>query len=449
MYFNVKIFLLGLSKTFIFIIGYYIFCEMKNHHFSNLSEMKFDLSKNQKLFLQKIDGICKLLREEEEKSYLKASLNKKVIPFFNKIGMLGCPISKEYGGLGYDILSYLLALERIGEEGSSMRTFFSCHTSIGQMILQNWGTEEQKKKFLPNTTKGIDIMAFALTEPNAGSDPSLIETTFEESGDQFIISGKKHWVGNGTFAKTITTYAKEKGSDKKISAFIIDLNSPLIKKKEIKNKVGLLTVKNAIIEFNNYKTPKENLLGLSGNGLSIAFSALIDGRLSVAAGAIGVMRDCLKETIQFSKNRTQHGTVLAKKQLVQQHISQIIVALESTKWLVYKAATIRQQLQNYLETLKREDDGWIFTINRKNKKYSNFRNECDRLSAIAKYYATNACVDVTNRSVQIFGAEGYKKTSRVARHFLDSRATTIYEGTNEVLELKIATEILGNEYRAY
>ena len=422
---------------------------MKNYHFSNLSIMKFDLSKDQKVFLQKIDGICKLLREDEEKSYLNESLNEKVIPFFNKIGMLGCPISTEYGGLGYDILTYLLALERIGEEGSSMRTFFSCHTSIGQMILQNWGSDEQKKKFLPNTTKGIDIMGFALTEPNAGSDPSLIETTFEESRDHFIISGKKHWVGNGTFANTITTYAKEKGSDKKISAFIIDMNSSSIKKKEIKNKVGLLTVKNAIIEFNNYKISKENLLGLSGSGLSIAFSALIDGRLSVAAGAIGVMRDCLNETIRYSKSRSQHGTVLAKKQLVQQHISKIIVALESTKWLVYKAATIRQQLQIYLDNLKYEDNRWMFKINRKNKQYSDLRNECDRLSAIAKYYATNASVDVTNRSVQIFGSEGYKKTSRVARHFLDSRATTIYEGANEVLELKIACEILGSEYSAY
>ena len=121
------------------------------------------------------------------------------------------------------------------------------------MILQNWGSDEQKKKFLPNTTKGIDIMGFALTEPNAGSDSSLIGTSFEESKDHFIISGKKHWVGNGTFANTITTYAKEKGSEKKISAFIIDMNSPSIKKKEIKNKVGLLTVKNAIIEFNNCK----------------------------------------------------------------------------------------------------------------------------------------------------------------------------------------------------
>jgi alkylation response protein AidB-like acyl-CoA dehydrogenase len=417
--------------------------------FSNLSQMNFDLSNDQKRFLKKVNDICELLREDEEKNYLNESINEKVIPFFTKIGMLGCPISKEYGGLGYDILSYLLALERIGEEGSSMRTFFSCHTSIGQMVLQNWGNDEQKKKFLPNTTKGIDIMAFALTEPGAGSDPSLIDTKFEEKGDHFIISGKKHWIGNGTFAKTITTYAKEKGSNKKISAFIVDMNSSAIKKNEIKNKIGLLTVKNAIIEFNNYKIPKENLLGLSGNGLSIAFSALIDGRLSVAAGAIGVMKDCLGETIRYSKNRKQHGSVLAKKQLIQQHISQIIVAIESSKWLLYKAAKSRQDLQDYLETLKSEDEEWIFRLNRNNKKYSNLRNECDRLSAIAKYYTTNASFDVANRSVQIFGSEGYKKTSRVARHFLDSRATTIYEGTNEVLELKIASESLGNGYTAY
>ena len=420
-----------------------------NPYFSNLSQMNFDLSNDQKRFLKKVNDICKLLREDEEKNYLNESINEKVIPFFAKIGMLGCPISKEYGGLGYDILSYLLALERIGEEGGSMRTFFSCHTSIGQLVLQNWGNDEQKKKFLPNTTKGIDIMAFALTEPGAGSDPSLIDTKYEKKGDHFIISGKKHWIGNGTFAKIITTYAKEKGSNKKISAFIVDMNSSAIKKNEIKNKIGLLTVKNAIIEFNNYKIPKENLLGLSGNGLSIAFSALIDGRLSVAAGAIGVMKDCLSETIRYSKKRNQHGSVLAKKQLIQQHISQIIVAIESSKWLLYKAAKSRQDLQDYLEALKTEDEEWVFTLNRNNKKYSDLRNECDRLSAIAKYYTTNASFDVANRSLQIFGSEGYKKTARVARHFLDSRATTIYEGTNEVLELKIASESLGNRYRAY
>jgi alkylation response protein AidB-like acyl-CoA dehydrogenase len=176
---------------------------------------------------------------------------------------------------------------------------------------------------------------------------------------------------------------------------------------------------------------------------------LIDGRLSVAAGAIGVMKDCLYETINYSKNRNQHGSVLAKKQLIQQHISKIIVAIESSKWLLYKAATKRQQLQDYLENLKDKEEKWVLLLNRGNKKYLDLRKDCDILSAIAKYYTTNASFDVANRSVQIFGAEGYKKTSRVTRHFLDSRATTIYEGANEVLELKIASEILGEEYKAY
>ena len=208
-------------------------------------------------------------------------------------------------------------------------------------------------------------------------------------------------------------------------------------------------VKNAIIEIKNCKIPKENLLGLPGKGLSIAYSALIDGRLSVAAGAIGVMNDCLHEIIKYSKTRKQHGTVLAKKQLIQYHISQIVIAIETSKWLLYKAATTRQFLQDYLENLKLKNKDWIFNLNRNNKKYQFLRNECDRLSAIAKYHATNASFDTANRSVQIFGSEGYKKTSRVARHFLDARATTIYEGTNEVLELKIASETLGTKYKAY
>ena len=145
--------------------------KQSNSYFLNISKMNFDLSNEQKKFLRKVNDICVLLRKDEEINYLKESLNKKVIPLFSKIGMLGCPISKEYGGLGYDILTYLIALERIGEEGGSMRTFFSCHTSIGQLILQNWGNKDQKKKFLPNTNNGKDIMAFALTEPGAGSDP--------------------------------------------------------------------------------------------------------------------------------------------------------------------------------------------------------------------------------------------------------------------------------------
>ncbi len=409
--------------------------------------MNFDISDEQKNFLDKVDKVCKAIRDHETQCYLEEKPNDMIVPEFGKIGMLGCPISKKYGGLGYDILTYAFALERIGREGNSMRTFFSVHVSIGQMVLQNWADEEQKRKYLSEATSGRSIMAFALTEPDAGSDPGSMTTKFEENGDNFVLNGKKHWVGNGTFAKVMTTYAR--GPDGRISAFIVDTDSKGFHAEEMKNKMGLLSIKNAEIKFENCIIPKKNLLGTKGKGLSIAYSALIDGRLSVAAGAIGVMKDCLEESIKHSQKRQQHGSILAKKQLIQEHLSSMILNIESSRWLVYRAAIARQKLQDYVENLKEKDQNWQEKLNREDKEYSMLRGRADRLAAIAKLHATNAAFDCANRAVQVFGSFGYQKTSRVARHFLDSRAIMIYEGANEVLKLKIASLELGDKYQAY
>ena len=417
--------------------------------------MAFNLSTQQESFLKQVDNTCKIIRSYEEECYLQEKFNDKVISEFAKIGMLGCPISREYGGLGYDILSYVLAIERIGQEGSSMRTFFSAHTSLAQMTLQSWATEEQKKEYLPRTTTGDSIMAFALTEPGAGSDPSSMTTKFESTGrDHYILNGKKHWVGNGTFADIILVFAKGVNTNNndsgKVSAFIVDTNScPGLRVQEMKNKLGLLTVKNAEIYFENCIVSKKNLLGPKGKGLSVAYIGLIDGRLSVAAGALGVMQDCLEESITYSKRREQHGSVLAKKQLIQEHIAIMAVNIESSKWLIYRAAIASQKLHDYVEHFKAIEDDWLSKLNKTNKQYSSLRQEADRLAAIAKFHATNAAFDTSNRAVQIYGASGYRKTTRVARHFLDSRAITIYEGTNEILELKIASMMLGKGYTAY
>ncbi|MDE1726367.1 MAG: acyl-CoA dehydrogenase family protein [Thaumarchaeota archaeon] len=409
--------------------------------------MNFEVSDEQKSFLGQVDMACKSIRDYETKCYLEEKPNDMIVPEFGKIGMLGCPISKRYGGLGYDILTYVFALERIGREGNSLRTFFSAHVSIGQMVLQNWADEEQKRQYLPDTTSGKNIMAFGLTEPEAGSDPGSITTKFEESGDSFILNGKKHWVGNGTLAKIMTTYAR--GPDGRISAFIVDTDSKGFHAEEMKNKMGLLSIKNAEIKFENCVIPKKNLLGTKGKGLSIAYSALIDGRLSVAAGAIGVMKDCLEESIRHSKKREQHGSVLAKKQLIQEHISTMILNVESSRWLVYRAAMVRQKLHEYVENLKEKDPNWQEKLNREDKEYSTLRGKADRLAAIAKLHSTNAAFDSANRAVQVFGSFAYQKTARVARHFLDSRAIIIYEGANEVLKLKIASLELGDKYQAY
>ena len=415
--------------------------------YSNLSTMNFEVSKEQKTFLEQVDMTCKSIRDYETKCYLEEKINDRIVLEFSKIGMLGCSISKKYGGLGYDILTYAFALERIGREGNSMRTFFSAHISIGQMVLQNWADEDQKRQYLPNTTNGKNIMAFALTETGAGSDPVSMTTKFEETSEGFVLKGKKHWVGNGTIAKVITTYAK--GHDGRISAFVVDTDSKGFHKDEMKDKMGLLSIKNAEISFENCMIPKKNLLGTKGKGLSIAYSALIDGRLSVAAGAVGVMKDCLDESIRYSQERTQHGSVLAKKQLIQEHLSSMIVNIESSRWLVYRAAMARQKLQDYVEGLKEKDTNWQAMLNREDKEYSLHRNRADRLAAIAKLHASNAAFDCANRAVQIFGSFAYQKTNRVARHFLDSRAIIIYEGANEVLKLKIASLELGDKYQAY
>lgn len=415
--------------------------------YSNISRMSFDLSKEQEKFLSQVDRACRQIRPYEEECYLAEKLNDRVVPAFAKAGMLGCPISKKYGGLGLDMLTYALAIERIGMEGSSLRTFFSVHTSIGQLVLQGWASEEQKKQYFPLTTSGKKIMAFALTEPAAGSDPASMTTTFEEKGDSFVLKGKKHWIGNGTFAGVLTTYAKDRATGK-VSAFIVDGDSPGLRTEEMKNKMGLLTVKNAEVYFDNCIIPKKNLLGKKGQGLSIAYSALIDGRLSVAAGAVGVMEDCLAEAASYAKSRKQHGTLLAKKQLVQEHIARSATDIQSSRWLTYRAAAARQKLHDYVEKLQGRD-GWISRLGRDNKEYVALRSEADTLAAIAKFHASNRSFECANRAVQVFGSAGYRKTARVARHFLDSRATMIYEGANEVLELKIASGVLGDKYSAY
>jgi len=410
--------------------------------------MNFDTTKDQEELISRVDSVCKSIRSFEEESYIEDRINEKLVPEFSKIGMLGCPISKKYGGLGYDMLTYCKTLERIGEEGNSMRTFFSVHTSIGQMVLQGWANEDQKKAYLPATTSGKSIMAFALTEPEAGSDPSSMISEYEDMGESYLLTGKKHWIGNGTIANVITTYARDKTTGK-ISAFIVDMNSSGVRRQEMKNKMGLLTIKNAEIYFEGCRIPKQNLLGSVGQGLNIAYSALIDGRLSVAAGCIGVMKDCLNETLRHAKSRRQHGSLLAKKQLIQQHISRIVVGIESSRWLTYRAACARQKLHDYVEQIKLAEEQWQSILNRNNDTYSSLRNEADSLTSIAKFHATNTAFDCANRSLQVFGSFGYQKTARVAKHFLDSRATMIYEGANEVLELKIASEVLGSNFNAY
>ncbi len=398
---------------------------------SSLSVMNFEISDEQKLILDVVDEACKKIRPIEDKCYLERKFNDRVLPIFKEAHLLGLPISRKYGdGQGADALTYALALERIGQEGTGVRTFLSGHTSLGQLTLQKWGSEEQKEQYLPKTTRGEIIMAFGLTESTAGSDPASLKTSFEPSGNYFHLNGSKAWISNGSIADLHVVFAYPKGKSEGMCAFLVEKSSEGLEASAIKDKLGLPTSDTGLLYFSDCKVPKENMLGPPGKGLSVAYSALMSGRLSVAAGCVGVIEDCLKETLSYAQQRVQHKKKIGKHQLVQRELAKISVDLETSKLLTYKAALLKSK-----SDIKPED--------------AELRNDADWMIAQAKYYAANASFRAADRAVQVFGANGFSFENRPARHLVDTRVCRIYEGTDQILEQKIAVKLLGNEYEAF
>ena len=393
--------------------------------------MNFEISDEQKLILQVVDESCKKIRPIEDRCYLEHRFNDQVKQVFKEANLLGLPVSKEYGeGQGADALTYALALERVGQEGTGVRTFFSGHTSLGQLTLQKWGSSELKQRYLPKTTRGELIMAFGLTEPTAGSDPASLKTNFERNGNYFFLNGQKAWISNGSIADLLVVFAYPKGKSEGMCAFLVERGFEGFTSEPIKNKLGLPTSDTGLLYFENCKVPVENLLGTEGRGLGIAYSALMSGRLSVAAGSVGVAQDCLNEAIKYSRERVQHGKKIGKHQLVQREIAQISMDLETSRLMTYRAASLKVRSDEKPEDLylRSEADWWI---------------------AQAKYCAANASFRAADRAVQVFGANGFSFENRPARHLVDTRVCRIYEGTDQILEQKIAIKLLGSEYEAF
>ena len=310
-----------------------------------------------------------------------------------------------------------------------MRTFFSGHSSIGQLPIQRWGTNDQKLRYLRPSATGKKILAFALTEPEAGSNPLESKATYEKSQDGFTLNGSKYLISNAGIADAIITFAYPKDGGK-LSSFIIDSNVAGLSKEQLEAKLGLFTSDTAMFEMNNVNVPKENLLGNEGHGFQIAKYTLMGGRLSVAAGSVGVIVDCLNEAVRFSKERVQHGKVIGKHQLIQEHIAAIKVQLDTARLITHEAARLKQ-------------------LNEEEMDDPNLIGEADLMIAEAKFYASNAACDVADRAVQIFGGRGYSFLYRPGRHWQDIRVSRIYEGTDEIMKLKIGSAVLGKGYEAY
>lgn len=394
-----------------------------------LRKLKLVTEKDLRL-IETVDQVCGEVALGEFEAYVERRFNDSAPKILSEHGLMGLPIEEKYGGKGVGRLVHSVIMERLGQLGMGIVTLVDVHQFLGSLTIQQWGTPEQKSKVLPEAARGESILAYALTEPEAGSDPSSMTTNFADSGDSYLLNGSKYLISNGSISRYVIVFAKSinEGS---VTAFLVDTRTKGFKvAMHLSEKLGLFTSDTVLLEFEDMDIPKDSVLGMLGKGFSVAYSALLNGRIGIGSGCLGVMEDCLNSCVERAKYRMQHGKPIGKHQLIQRHIAKIAANLESSRWPVYSAAMMKEELDASPQDLK-------------------LRNEVDRMSATAKLIASTNAYDSADRAVQLHGGFGYSLLSPVAKHLLDSRVARIYEGTDEIMELKIASTILGNEFEAY
>ena len=384
--------------------------------------------------LADVDAFCEELRPIEEICYLEHRYNEEVPKLALKHNILGLIIPTEYGGRGADAVTYSRALARIGREGTGVRTFFSGQSSIGQYPILRYGNRDQWERYLPRSVRGECILAFGLTEPDAGSNPLEMTTTYRRDGNRFLLNGVKYLISNGSIADAVVAFAYPEGKtgrDRRVSAFIVDTaGEKTFLREELHSKPGMFTANTGMFEMIDHPVPVENLLGEEGQGFKIAMGTLVSGRLSVAAGCLGVIEDCLAEAVEYSRTRMQHGKLIGKHQLVQEHLAMIEMGRATSDALVERAAEAKQKSD------ENREDAALYA-------------EADLKVAHAKFCASNAAWEAADRAVQVFGGRGWSELYRVGRHLQDVRVCRIYEGTDEIMKLKLGTALLGKEFEAF
>ena len=338
-----------------------------------------------------------------------------------KLGWMGIPYPKEYGGAGLDALSYAIAVEELARVDGGTGVILSAHVSLGSWPIFAYGTEEQKKKYLVPLAKGEKIGAFGLTETNAGSDAGGTETTALDKGDYYLLNGGKIFITNAPKADTYVVFAVTTPDigTRGISAFIVEKGWKGFEFGDHYDKMGIRSSSTAELIFNDVKVPKENLLGKEGDGFKIAMSTLDGGRIGIAAQALGIAQGAFEAAVGYSKDRVQFGRPICQQQSIAFKIADMATKLRCARMLVYSAAELKQAHVPY-----------------------------GMESAMAKMYASDIALEVTNDALQIFGGSGYLKGMEVERFYRDAKITTIYEGTNEIQRVVIASHILGKAGKA-
>jgi butyryl-CoA dehydrogenase len=379
--------------------------------------MNFTLTKEQEL-------VRKMVREftENEVKPIAAEIDeterfpRETVEKMAKYGMMGIPFSKEYGGAGGDTLSYILAVEELSKACGTTGVILSAHTSLCASVIDKYGTEDHKKKYLVPLAKGEKLGAFGLTEPNAGTDAAGQQTTAVLDGDNYIINGQKIFITNGGVADIFIVFAmtdRSKGT-KGISAFIVEKGFKGFSIGKLEDKMGIRASSTSELIFEDCIVPKENLLGKEGKGFGVAMGTLDGGRIGIAAQALGIAEGAFNEAVAYMKERKQFGRSLDKFQGLSWAVAEMDTKIEAARHLVYKAAC-------------KKDDGLPYTVD----------------AARAKLFAADVAMEVTTKAVQLFGGYGYTKDYPVERMMRDAKITEIYEGTSQVQKMVIS----GNVFR--
>ena len=374
--------------------------------------MDFSLSKTEELFLQMIREFA-----EKEVKPLAAEVDEEerfpleTVEKMAKTGLMGIPVPVKYGGAGGTNLMYGMAVEELSRVCGTTGVVLSAHTSLCCAPIMENGTEEQKMKYLPRLASGEWIGAFGLTEPNAGTDAAMQQTTAVLDGDHYVLNGNKIFITNAVYAHVYVIFAMTDKSlgNKGISAFIVEKGTPgfSIGKKE--KKMGIRGSATTELVFEDCRIPKENLLGQQGKGFAIAMKTLDGGRVGIAAQALGIAQGAMDETIKYTKERKQFGRSISQFQNTQFQMADMETKVQAARLLVRSAHW-------------KKDNGMPYSVD----------------AAMAKLFAAETAMEVTTKAVQLHGGYGYTREYPVERMMRDAKITEIYEGTSEVQRMVIA-----------
>jgi alkylation response protein AidB-like acyl-CoA dehydrogenase len=378
--------------------------------------MDFALSDEQQLIRETARAFC----DREITPYAREwdrseRMDRGIVEKLAHVGFLGCALEEEYGGMGLDTVSYCLVMEELGRADSSVRGIVSVNNGLAGKTIQRWGTSEQKAQWLPKLCNGEALGCYGLTEPGSGSDPASLVTRAERDGDEWVISGSKIFITLGSWAGVCLVFARTGGDGPRgITCFLVPTATEGFSARKIDGKLGLRAQDTAELVLDGVRVPDDARLGDEGAGFKVAMSALDNGRISLAAGSVGIAQGCVDACLAYAAERRQFGKSIATFQLVQELIADTAVETEAARMLAWRAAFLA-------------DTGEPYTL----------------AASQAKYYASEVAVRAANAAVQVHGGYGYVDEFPVQKYLRDARVSTLYEGTSQIQKLLIGRALTG------